>query len=168
MATPTKTSNALEDVVAFVQVTNAGGLNASHAFGNKLLSHGAKLANKLTKDVTHIVFKGPDDELNRMYERAERVAPVPATVVGVTWISCVDKEHKRPLERPHVLPRPREAKDALLLTPMIGSGKKVTGAKRRRSMQPKSAEHYGTPFCALLPYLPILLFDISKVTILQS
>eukprot|EP00959_Pyramimonas_sp_CCMP1952_P288392 6030739-Pyramimonas_sp.AAC.1 len=76
---PARTSNALEDVVAFVHVINAGGYNASIAFGNILAKHGAKLLNKLTKEVTHIIFKGPDDELRTLYERAERVAPVPAT-----------------------------------------------------------------------------------------
>jgi hypothetical protein len=107
MTSLAKTSNgsALEDIVAYVHVINAGGFNASQAFGKKLLQLGAKLAPKLTKDVTHVVFKGSDDDLRVLYERAVRVAPVPAIVVGVSWVTSTDTECKRALERPHVLPR---------------------------------------------------------------
>ena len=60
-------------MVAFVQIVNDGGLNASAAFQRQLAGAGAKIAPRLGKEVTHVVFKGPDDELRAMYDRVNKV-----------------------------------------------------------------------------------------------
>ena len=66
-------SEVLTGVVAFVSINNDGGLNASAAFSKQLASAGAKIAPRLCKEVTHVVFKGPDDELRAMYDRVHKV-----------------------------------------------------------------------------------------------
>ena len=68
-----KSSAVLDGVVAFVSVTNAGGMNASSAFAKHLAAAGAKVSARLSKDVTHVVFKGSDDDLRGLYDRLEKV-----------------------------------------------------------------------------------------------
>jgi hypothetical protein len=70
-------SEVLTGVVAFVSINNDGGLNASAAFSKQLASAGAKIAPRLCKEVTHVVFKGPDDELRAMYDRVHKVRSSP-------------------------------------------------------------------------------------------
>eukprot|EP00854_Cymbomonas_tetramitiformis_P001833 gene1833-2503_t len=126
----------LQDVVAFVNVSNSGGVNSSAPFVSKLVANGAKVARALSREVTHIIFKGDDDELSLLYDRASRVASVPATIVGVHWVLAAEEKGRRPIEREFVQLRPGDA--GKLKTPATATRK-----RKRRSMQPKSSEDYG-------------------------
>ncbi|KAK3279926.1 hypothetical protein CYMTET_12207 [Cymbomonas tetramitiformis] len=125
----------LQDVVAFVNVSNSGGVNSSAPFVSKLVANGAKVARALSREVTHIIFKGDDDELSLLYDRASRVASVPATIVGVHWVLAAEEKGRRPIEREFVQLRPGDA--GKLKTPATATRK-----RKRRSMQPKSSEDY--------------------------
>lgn len=139
---PAPSSEVLRGVVALVLVrSETEGLNASACFARRLTSLGAVVAERLSKSVTHVVFKGDDDALRQLHDRitAERLSPRPA-VLGVAWVAACATGNSRAAEKDFAVARPKDTL-ASLVSPLARSAS--AGARQPRSMAPLPAQRYG-------------------------
>eukprot|EP00899_Mesostigma_viride_P011485 jgi/Mesvir1/20337/Mv19926-RA.1 len=124
-------ASVLGGVICFVHVATED-VNASGSIARKLSQLGAKCTH-LTKDVTHIIFKGDPGALRRIYDKAHALNPdCPALVLSPLWVQKSEDEMRRSLERPFIIPRPQESEFQYLQTP------KPSAKRKRKSMQPKA------------------------------
>lgn len=128
----------LDGVVAYVDVTNWDGANAGGWVVKRLQSLGASVVDRLTKNLTHCVFKGTDADLRSLHDRVAKLGPFPPLIVKPDWATACGNEGRRALERPYMLTRPPDTVQSLMKSPSLGTGK-----KRRRSMQPLPLAAYG-------------------------
>lgn len=128
----------LDGVVAYVDVTNWDGASAGGWVVKRLQSLGATVVDRLTKNLTHCVFKGTDADLRSLHDRVAKLGPFPPLVVKPDWATACGNEGRRALERPYMLTRPPDTVQSLMKSPSLGTGK-----KRRRSMQPLPLASYG-------------------------
>jgi hypothetical protein len=91
---------------------------AKPAIQRTLEQLGARVVQRLTKDVTHIVYerrkaqrgrdRDAEQELQELYSRAERLDPRPA-IVSPSWVEQSRTAKRRLVEKSFVIPRPKEA-----------------------------------------------------------
>lgn len=137
-------SGPLDGVVAFVDVTNWDGANAGGWVVKRLQGLGATVVDRLTKNLTHCVFKGTDAALRSLHDRIGKLGPFPPLVVKPDWATACGSENRRALERPFMLTRPPDTVQSLMKSPSLGT----TGKKKRRSMQPLPLAAYGASLSA--------------------
>ena len=134
----------LRSVVAFVDVQAEHDLNATPLFSKRLASLGAAVAPRLSKAVTHVIFKGSPEQLRSLHERLARLSPgAPAHVLSVTWVAACAAAAARVPEAAHAQERPRDTIASLLSSPPYVRG--GSGAKRRKSWAPAAADKFGAP-----------------------
>ncbi|KAL6766685.1 hypothetical protein ACKKBG_A36965 [Auxenochlorella protothecoides x Auxenochlorella symbiontica] len=128
--------SVLEDVVALVCCADAV-RNARQAIQARLREHGARVVQRLSKDVSHVVFERkhvppsakraePDADLLELYTKLDKFA-LPPTVVTPLWVEHSAAKGRRLLEKKYIVARPKEC----LLAPS-GTPRAASGSKRRR------------------------------------
>ena len=135
----------LRGCVVYVTVTHSGGLSASVPFQNKCAALGAHVAKVMTKNVTHVVFRGEDAELSALHDRARKLSPEsPPAFVTTLWVLACERDGRRPAERAYACPTPATTpRFGFFATPPGASRAASASSKRKaRAMAPKSADAY--------------------------
>jgi hypothetical protein len=137
-----RASSILRGVVALVDVTNAGDLNASPVFAKRLLALGATVVERLSGKVTHVVFKGKAEALRALHDRLSRLPGPARSVVSVTWVMACADAGARVDEAGHSQARPPDTLASLVKSPTYHRGGSSHGTKRK-AMEPLPAHRYG-------------------------
>lgn len=133
----------LAGVVVFVDVTNEGGLNATSLFSKKLASLGALVVERLSRAVTHVVFKGAPDALRALHDRLAKLgAGAHRHVVSVAWVVACEASRAKAEEGAHAQVRPADTLASLVASPTYVRGGGGS-SKKRKSMAPQPVQRYG-------------------------
>lgn len=141
-------SSVLRGVVALVDVTNAGDLNASPVFAKRLLALGAAVVERLSGKVTHVVFKGKPEALRALHDRLARLPGPARSVVSVTWVMACADACARVEETAYIQARPPDTLASLVKSPTYHRGGSSHSTKKRKAMEPLPAHRYGACFPA--------------------
>jgi len=151
---PPSCSDALRGCTCFIDITNAGGLNATPVFTKRVLALGAAVVERLSSKVTHVVFKGTTDALRALHDRLARL-PANGTgarhVVSVTWVAACTDAFARVDETPHEQARPADTLASLVKSPTYHRGGGSNSSKKRKAMEPLPTQRYGACVKLLLP-----------------
>jgi hypothetical protein len=96
----------LEGCIVFATVIHSSGLDGSAVVASKLVALGANVVKVFTREVTHVVFEGCDEELRTITEEAAALFPASPAIVTDAWVLACEREQRRAVERPFACPKP--------------------------------------------------------------